>query len=178
MALFFKKKFLILHFILLKAYNCDSCTEYFKTKQELQEHKFTCPKAPRPPPGQEPNENFPIHVVIEPKCSSKESTLSRMRLLIAVLLKKISSQDKLKQLGFDKRLIDNVLVDALKMAGQNVCTDTKLHEVERLKKNVDIFLEFTIPESYMKKIRTEKRSTEELLEDLTSNFNREPTKKA
>lgn len=101
-----------------------------------------------------------------------------MRLLIAVLLKKISSQDKLKQLGFDKRLIDNVLMDALKMAGQSVCTDTKLHEVDRLKKNVDIFLEFTIPEAYMKKIRTEKRSTEELLEDLTSNFNREPTKKA
>lgn len=158
-----------------KAYNCESCSEYFKTKLELQEHKFICTKAPRTP-GQEPNENFPIHVVIEPKCSSKESTLSRMRLLIAVLLKKISSQDKLKQLGFDKRLIDNVLVDALKMAGQNVCTDTKLHEVERLRANVEIFLDWSIPEAHMKKIRTEKRSTEELLEDLTSNFNREPKK--
>lgn len=158
-----------------KAYNCEYCSEYFKTKHQLQEHKFKCTKAPKNP-GQESNENYPIHVVIEPKCSSKESTLSRMRLLIAVLLKKISSQDRLKQLGFDKRLIDNVLMDALKMAGQNICTDKKLHEVERLRANVEILLDWSIPEAYMQKIRTEKRSTEELLEDLTSNFNREPGK--
>lgn len=165
-----------------KVYHCDYCSEYFKTKHELQEHKIKCAKAPRTMehPSMDGNANgeqFAGHQSInEPKCSTKETTLSRMRLLIAVLLKKISSQDRLKQLGFDKRLIDNVLMDALKMAGQNVCTDTSLHEVERLRANVNIFLDWSIPDAYMKKLKNEQRSTEELLEDLTSNFNRQPKK--
>lgn len=92
-----------------------------------------------------------------------------MRLLIAILLKKISSPDKLKQLGFDKRLIDNVLVDGLKVAGQTVCTDDSLHEVERLRENIRTFLDWSIPETFMKKLKDKHRSTEELLEDLTSN---------
>lgn len=159
-----------------KAYNCEYCSEYFKTKHELQEHKIKCSKAPKYPEKHMMHEFGDFHPNAEPKCSTKESTLSRMRLLIAVLLKKISSQDKLKQLGFDKRLIDNVLLDALKMAGQTGCTDTSLHEVERLRANIKIFLDWSIPDTYMKKFRSEQRSTEELLEDLTSNFNREPKK--
>lgn len=151
-----------------KAYNCEYCDGYFKTKHELQEHKIKCSKAPKQ--GPETNESG---LYMEPKCSSKESTLSRMRLLIAILLKKISSPDKLKQLGFDKRLIDNVLVDGLKVAGQIVCTDTSLHEVERLRENIKTFLDFTIPDSFMKKLKDKHRSTEELLEDLTSNCVRE-----
>lgn len=165
-----------------KVYHCDYCSEYFKTKHELQEHKIRCSKAPRaaeqqPTDGNANGEQLAGHQsMLEPKCSTKETTLSRMRLLIAVLLKKISSQDRLKQLGFDKRLIDNVLMDALKMAGQDVCTDANLHEVERLRANVNIFLDWSIPDAYMKKLKNEQRSTEELLEDLTSNFNRQPKK--
>lgn len=165
-----------------KVYHCDFCLEYFKTKHELQEHKIKCPKAPKTAEHQSADgnangEQFAGHqAILEPKCSTKETTLSRMRLLIAVLLKKISSQDRLKQLGFDKRLIDNVLMDALKLAGQDVCTDTTLHEVERLRANVNIFLDWSIPDAYMKKLKNEQRSTEELLEDLTSTFNKEPKK--
>lgn len=160
-----------------KVYHCDFCSEYFKTKHELQEHKIRCSKAPKVSGDRPTDEQFNgYQETVEPKCSTKETALSRMRLLIAVLLKKISSQDRLKQLGFDKRLIDNVLMDALKMAGQDVCSDTNLHEVERLRANVNIFLDWSIPEAYMKKLKNEQRSTEELLEDLTSNFNREPKK--
>lgn len=159
-----------------KVYHCEFCSEYFKTKHELQEHKIKCSKAPKMSEHSVDDQFGGLHKVVEPKCSTKETTLSRMRLLIAVLLKKISSQDRLKQLGFDKRLIDNVLMDALKMAGQDVCTDTKLHEVERLRANVKIFLDWSIPDAYMKKFKNEQRSTEELLEDLTSNFNRQPKK--
>lgn len=151
-----------------KAYNCEYCSDYFKTKHELQEHKIKCAKAPKY--AADVNE---FGMYMEPKCSTKESTLSRMRLLIAVLLKKISSADKLKQLGFDKRLIDNVLMDALKVAGQQVCTDTNLHEVERLRENIKTFLDWSIPEAFMKKLKHTQRSTEELLEDLTSNCGRE-----
>lgn len=154
-----------------KVYHCEFCSEYFKTKHELQEHKIKCSKAPKSSEHHTDDQYNGL-----PKCSTKETTLSRMRLLIAVLLKKISSQDRLKQLGFDKRLIDNVLMDALKMAGQDVCTDSNLHEVERLRANVKIFLDWSIPDAYMKKFKNEQRSTEELLEDLTSNFNRQPKK--
>lgn len=163
-----------------KAYNCEFCSEYFKTKHELQEHKIKCPKLPKSSQnegdGSGPDDAM-VHAAFETNNNRlKETSLSRMRLLIAVLLKKISSQDRLKQLGFDKRLIDNVLMDALKIAGQNVCTDTHLHEAERLRANVKIFLEWSVPDAYMKKFKSEQRSTEELLEDLTSNFNREPKK--
>lgn len=158
-----------------KVYDCEYCLEYFKTKHELQEHKLKCSKAPALE-QQSDDQSSGFQMVLEPKCSTKETTLSRMRLLIAVLLKKISSQDRLKLLGFDKRLIDNVLMDALKLAGQDVCTDTNLHEVERLRANVKIFLDWSIPDAYMKKFKNEERSTEELLEDLTSNFNRQPKK--
>lgn len=156
-----------------KAYNCEHCSEYFKTKHELQEHKLKCSKAPK-----NANDVGDLGAYMEPKCSTKESTLSRMRLLIAVLLKKISSADKLKQLGFDKRLIDNVLIDALKIAGQAVCTDVSLHEVERLRENIKTFLDWSIPDAFMKKLKHEQRSTEELLEDLTSNEGGRETKNA
>lgn len=154
-----------------KVYHCEFCSEYFKTKHELQDHRTGCSRAPHWEKNQTEDHVNSIQAVLQPKCSTKESTLSRMRLLIAVLLKKISSQDRLKQLGFDKRLIDNVLVDALKMAGQNICTDANLHEAERLRTNVKLFLDWSIPDSYMKKFKNERRSPEELLEDLTSNFN-------
>lgn len=154
-----------------KVYHCEFCLEYFKTKQELQEHGAKCTKKPYNPEKPVDNQFISSLAADEPTCSSKDTTLSRMRLLIAVLLKKISSQDRLKQLGFDKRLIDNVLMDALKMAGQDICTDTNMHEVERLRTNVKIFLDWSIPDSYMKKMKNEQRSPEELLEDLTSSLN-------
>ena len=94
--------------------------------------------------------------------------LSRMRLLVAVLLKKISTEDRLKQLGFEKRLIDNVLIGSLKLAGRNVCEDETIRESERLKINVQELLEWTVPDQYMNKFKKEQRSTEELLEELTS----------
>lgn len=166
-----------------KAYNCEFCSEFFKTKHELQEHKLVCLKS----------KNVQIKRVssssddasISQSITSHTSTdqkpfggnvstmsLSKMRLLVAVLLKKISTPDRLKQLGFDKRLIDNVLIAALKIAEQPICEDNTLTEAERLKVNVKQFLEWTVPDAYMRKFQREQRSAEELLENLTSNFER------
>lgn len=92
----------------------------------------------------------------------------RMRLLIAILLKKISSEDRLRQLGYEKRLIDNVLVDSLKCAGRTACEDELLSEAQRLKVNVHEFLEWTVPEQYMEGYKRNHRSTEEILEELTN----------
>lgn len=158
-----------------KAYNCEFCSEYFKTKHELQEHKIKCAKASAElNDGNDPNASSSMGHHDTRNRPGDAMTLSKMRLLVAVLLKKISTQDRLKHLGFDKRLIDNVLIGALKLSGQPICEDASLSETERLRANVRQFLDWTVPDVYMKKFKCEQRSVEELLEDLTSNFKRDP----
>lgn len=148
-----------------KAYKCMPCSEFFKTKHELVEHKLKCAQSLKQNRQTEPSQSDPA--------ASEDNTsmsLSKLRLLIAVLLKEISSQDRLKKLGFDKRLIDNVLIAALQMAEQPVCGDNKLSEIERLRINVNQFLKWTIPEDYMEKLELQHRTPEEVLENLASHF--------
>lgn len=95
-------------------------------------------------------------------------SLSKMRLLVAVLIKKLSTEDRLKGLGFEKRLIDNVLIDSLKSGKRPTCEDKTLSEGERLKLNVKELLEWTVPTDVMEEFKRQRRSTEELLEELTS----------
>lgn len=95
-------------------------------------------------------------------------SLGRMRLLVAVLIKKISTEERLKALGFEKRLIDNVLIDSLKSGKRETCEDKSLGEGERLKVNVRELLNWTVPAGVMEEFRSQQRSTEELLEELTS----------
>lgn len=147
-----------------KVYNCEHCSDYFKANHELEEHTINCSKALKY--AADANEHG---TYMGRKCATKRLTLSRMRLLIAALLKRNASAGKLKQLGFDERLIDNVLMDALRMAGQAVCTDADLHEVERLRENIKTFLDWSMPEAFINKLKLTERSTEELLGDLTSN---------
>lgn len=154
-----------------KAYKCDGCTEFFKTKHELVEHKIKCAKCVQQNGTDRPDSTTETPQSIQMMhTDSTRMSLSKMRLLVAVLLKKISTQDRLRRLGFDKRLIDNVLIDALQMAEQPICNDNKCSEIERLRINVKQFLEWTVPDAYMKKFKREQRNTEELLEDLTSSF--------
>lgn len=149
-----------------KAYKCDACAEFFKTKHELSEHRLKCSKVSRAEQNASTDRTSNY-------TQDTTMSLSKMRLLVAVLLKKISTQDRLKQLGFDKRLIDNVLVAALQGAKQPICEDNNITEAERLRINVKQFLEWTVPDAYMKRIKREQRSPEELLEDLTSSFRKE-----
>jgi hypothetical protein len=72
----------------------------------------------------------------------------------------------LKELGYEKRLIDNVLVDSLRCAKRSICTDDSLSEADRLKSNISEFLEWTIPEDIMAKFKEERKSVEEILEKL------------
>lgn len=95
-------------------------------------------------------------------------SLSKMRLLVAVLIKKISTEERLKGLGFEKRLIDNVLIDSLKSGKRPACEDKTLSEGERLKVNIRELLEWTVPANVMEEFKSQQRSTEELLEELTS----------
>lgn len=105
---------------------------------------------------------------MEPKVEDPPMAVGKMRFLLAVLLKKISAPERLEELGFNKRLIDDVLVESIESSGREPCKDGAVSVAERLKRNVQILLEWTVPKHYMEKFRTEQRSTEELLEELTS----------
>lgn len=94
--------------------------------------------------------------------------IEKMRYLLAILLKKISAPDRLKALGFNKRLIDEVLIESIENSGRESCKEIGLSPAETLKRNVQILLEWTVPKSFMEKFKKEHRSTEELLKELTS----------
>lgn len=109
--------------------------------------------------------------------------------MVTILLKKISSESKLKELGFEKRkiccrwitpsikvhllftgLIDNILIDSLKCANRKFYNEEQFSEAERLKLNVEEFLEWTIPGDTMKIFKQDRKSTEEILENLVGGF--------
>lgn len=152
-----------------KAYKCVVCSDFFKTKQELAEHMHKkCAETMKMN-----SRNNTDQMMIGPGDPQEDITtiaLSKLRLLVAVLLKKISTQDRLKKLGFDKRLIDNVLIASLQLAEQPVCEDEQLSDIERLRINVNQFLEWTIPAADMIKLRHDYHTPEEVLENLASRF--------
>ncbi|XP_052900838.1 zinc finger protein 260-like [Anopheles moucheti] len=150
-----------------KSYLCKKCKEFFKTKMDYQLHVTACYKDPAALKNLD-NMMDPMYRPTETNGIDPPMTISRMRFLVAILLKKISSEDRLKELGFDKRLIDNVLIDSLKCAGRKVCDDKSFDPLERLKLNVQELLEWTVPQNYMEEFRGANRSTEELLEELTN----------
>jgi len=143
---------------------CPTCKDFFKTKLELQQHSEKCSQIGDLSKDQLLNENIKYQHIDPPM------PIEKMRLMITILLKKISSDKKLKELGFEKRLIDNILIDSLKCAGRKSFTDEKFSEAERLKLNVEEFLEWTIPTDTMKIFKQDRKSTEEILESLVGGF--------
>ena len=95
-------------------------------------------------------------------------TVERMRLLLAVLLKRISKQERLDELGFGKRLIDEVLYDSLISAGKDPVTSNGLNELETLTKNLEIFLKWTVPKEHWEHFRKLNKTPEDILETLTA----------
>ncbi|ETN63243.1 zinc finger protein [Anopheles darlingi] len=150
-----------------KSYLCQKCKDFFKTKMDYQLHVAACYNDPEAVKNLD-NLMDPMYRPTENNGVDPPMTISRMRFLVAILLKKISTDDRLKELGFDKRLIDNVLIDSLKCAGRKVVDDKSYDALKRLKLNVQELLEWTVPPNYMEEFRTANRSTEELLEDLTN----------
>jgi KRAB domain-containing zinc finger protein len=92
--------------------------------------------------------------------------LQKMRTLLALLLKKISTPGRLKKLGFGTRLIDQVLKESIEASGRKPCEEQNLSEGNLLKKNIEILLEWTIPEDYMDTFRQANKSVEEILQEL------------
>ncbi|XP_037933856.1 gastrula zinc finger protein XlCGF57.1 [Teleopsis dalmanni] len=140
-----------------KAYMCTTCNKFFKIKAELQSHVQKCNKSKN---------------VTEERDTTDEDmqTLSHMRFLVAYLYKKISSKQRLQQLGFEKRLIDNVLIASLKLANRKVCDDQNLSAIARLRLNVEEFLNWIVPAKPMEHLRKEQLSVESTLDKIATMY--------
>jgi len=155
-------------------YGCKRCKSFFRIKSDLEFHEKTChPEMEtedddssvltgRPTGGSEIVEKNSV------TAKYKLMTVEKMRLLLAVLLKRISKQERLDELGFGKRLIDDVLQDSLVSAGKEPVTGSGLSELEALTRNLEIFLEWTVPKEHWENFRKMKKSPEDILETLTA----------
>lgn len=142
-----------------KPYVCSHCKSFHKTKNDLDTHYHKCKVLKKQPKVNE--------VKVEGTNIEPPMAIEKMRFLLAILLKKISVPERLEELGFNRRLIDDVLIESIKNSGREPCRED-IPVAEKLKRNVQILLEWTVPKQYMEKFKTEQRSTEELLEELTS----------
>lgn len=101
-------------------------------------------------------------------------SLERMRMLLAILLKRISTPNRLRRLGYGSKLIDIVLVKSIESSGRKPVDNataglvSELDTRSMLKGNIEILLDWTIPREYMDHFRQEKKTVEEILEELTS----------
>lgn len=154
-------------------YGCKHCKSFFRMKSDLESHEKNChPEtevedddgnvSARPAGGSEIIEKNSV------TAKYKLMTVEKMRLLLAVLLKRISKQERLDELGFGKRLIDDVLQDSLVSAGKEPVTGSGLSELEALTRNLEIFLEWTVPKEHWENFRKMKKSPEDILETLTA----------
>ena len=89
-----------------------------------------------------------IHVQ-QPVCATVMS-LERMRMLLAILLKRISTPSRLRRLGYGQKLIYTVLVKSIESSGRKTQTaaagdDPAADPKEQLKRNIEILLDWTIP---------------------------------
>ncbi|XP_066581840.1 zinc finger protein 37-like [Prorops nasuta] len=148
-------------------YCCKKCNNFFRIKSDLESHEKSCIV------DAEPDIDDPKAVnEIGDKDNSinkfRVMSVEKMRLLLAVLLKRISKQERLDELGFGKRLIDEVLIDSLTSAGKDPVVNDDLNELEALTKNLEIFLEWTVPKEHWEKFKKMKKSAEDILETLTA----------
>jgi len=176
-----------------RPYVCLPCNAFFHTKNELTQHTASHPSPPasdksgddsessqsaesaagsqsaetKPPVVELPN-GTKIQVQ-QPVCVAVMS-LERMRMLLAILLKRISTPSRLRRLGYGQKLIDTVLVKSIESSGRPAAAvdDSSADPKEMLKRNIEILLDWTIPKEYMDHFRQEKKSVEEILEELTS----------
>ncbi|XP_052750032.1 zinc finger protein 37 homolog [Galleria mellonella] len=146
------------------AYKCQNCNQFFKLKAHLEKHITTCVIGDK-----EPNFQGNIEASVKSEEIEVESvmSLSRMRYLLALLLTMIATKAKLKYLGFNKRSIDDILVESLEGMGQIACKDESLTPLQRLKTNIQILLNGTVPKEQMEKFKMENKTTEDILELLT-----------
>lgn len=180
-----------------KPYYCERCETFFKVKLEYQEHvEVSHPDdipedlvgvAVPPQNGAEQNGNGDqapgagqgsvasmgdiqtVEFTVVDLESNQAMPMEKMRTLLALLLKKISTPGRLKKLGFGTRLIDDVLRESIQASGREPFQATEgMSEQALLKENIQILLDWTIPEEYMAYFKAENKSVDEILEELAT----------
>ncbi|KAK2584915.1 hypothetical protein KPH14_002511 [Odynerus spinipes] len=152
-------------------YGCKRCKSFFRIKSDLESHEKSChPDVEADAEGSSNSYGGSNDSTEKTSTTTKYRTMTveRMRLLLAVLLKRISKQERLDELGFGKRLIDEVLQDSLISAGKDPAMGDGLSELETLTKNLEIFLEWTVPKEHWENFRRMKKTPEDILETLTA----------
>merc|ERR1719277_647602 len=114
----------------------------------MKDHPDDLPDDLQPEPvaktGAELNSIQDIQIVeVVPNEEWGSMPLQKMRTLLALLLKKISTPGRLKKLGFGTRLIDQVLKESIEASGRKPCEETNLNEGNLLKKNIEILTKET-----------------------------------
>lgn len=69
--------------------------------------------------------------------------------------------------GFNKRLIDDLLEESLTAMGYTPCRDPSLTSFIRLRNNIEMLLDGTVPKHQLTKFRGENKTTEDMLFLLT-----------
>ncbi|KAJ8716284.1 hypothetical protein PYW08_013569 [Mythimna loreyi] len=146
-------------------YKCAHCDTFYKLKAELDVHEKACGNS-----GDQPAKGKRKRSKKDEDEIEVESTmsLSRMRFLLALLLTMIATKEKLKYLGFNKRLVDEILVESLEAMDQTPCKDESLPPAKRLRANIEMFINGTVPKHQMENFKKENKSTEDILELLTT----------
>ncbi|XP_061715541.1 zinc finger protein ZFP2-like isoform X2 [Cydia pomonella] len=134
-------------------YKCAKCNTFFKLKALLEAHVEEC------------------GAVESLKKPENSMLVSKMRFHLALLFTMIASKEKLNDLGFNKRLIDDILVDSIEAMGLAPCKDKTMPPYSRLKINALMLLQGTVPKPQMALFVKEEKTTEEILELLTDVMN-------
>lgn len=179
-------------FFRISPYVCLPCNEFFQTKNELTQHTASH-SSDKNKDGEEQETdgddssssdnqsrsttNSKTQLIELPNGTKIEltnvqngqlMTLERMRMLLAILLKRISTPSRLRRLGYGTKLIDIVLTKSIESSGRKAVVNDSLDARTLLKQNIEILLDWTIPREFMDRFREEKKSVEEILEELTS----------
>ncbi|XP_011503358.1 PREDICTED: zinc finger protein 260-like [Ceratosolen solmsi marchali] len=152
-------------------YSCRKCNNFFRIKNDLEAHEKDCQvesnndsTSSDPGNSRDGNEGISINTIGK----YRNMSIEKMRLLLAVLLKRISKPDRLDELGFGKRLIDEVLIDSLVSAGKEAIKTNSMSEFDALRQNLAVFLQWTVPKEHWNSFRKMKKTPEEVLETLTA----------
>ncbi|KAK0158377.1 hypothetical protein PV328_009386 [Microctonus aethiopoides] len=151
-----------------KPYCCKNCNSFFRIKNDLENHEKTCLDTDTVDEnGDSMGESSSKNEMADAN-TFRIMSVEKMRLLLAVLLKRISKPLRLVELGFGKRLIDEILQDSLVSAGKEPAKIGELTELETLRKNLKMFLEWTVPKEHWEAFKKMNKSPEEILETLTA----------
>ncbi|KOB69419.1 Uncharacterized protein OBRU01_17242 [Operophtera brumata] len=101
-------------------YKCHKCDTFFKMKKQVESHVKNCKVGERELTFEE---KIQASVQYEEVQIETPMSISRMRYLLALLLTMVANKQRLKFLGFNKRPIDDLLLESIEAIGQTPCRD-------------------------------------------------------